>query len=462
MSVTVMRGLMGLALLCATLLILGCESTRQLAVPRGTDAQQVLASITDVKVESRQGGVQIIVTSSKSLGYGIRDHEDALGFTVDIPQAEFDESVDQAILPQQSVKSVHLSETSSPQPVAHLNVKLIEQANYSITKEPTRLVISIGSTVEQAAAQLASPRQAPQISQAPQMSTADVQVQAQAGLKAKLQNVALPTQPPSSQDYRVGPRDLLNIEVYDEPDLTKTLRVSESGFINFPLVGRIKVQGLTPTQIARRIEHLLSKGYLLAPQAFVEVAEFESQKVFILGAVSKPISFTLRGTTTLLELLAQTGKLGQAEDGVYSSSLVIFRHVVTENAAGKPISKESKAIHVDLDRLLLQGDMSLNVVMQAHDVIYVPEPDSIFVLGQVGSPGPIALPEGGMTLMEAITKAGGLTELAFPSRTKVLRVVDGKEEVLRINAADIVRRGDRNKDIMLKANDVVVIPQSIF
>ena len=103
-----------------------------------------------------------------------------------------------------------------------------------------------------------------------------------------------------------------------------------------------------------------------------------------------------------------------------------------------------------------------NLVLQPHDVIYVPEPDMVFVFGQVNSPGPVPLSEGGMTLVEAISKAGGFTKVAAPSRTKVLRMVDGKEHHIGVNVSSIIKRGNRSKDIELKPDDIVVVPERLF
>ena len=136
--------------------------------------------------------------------------------------------------------------------------------------------------------------------------------------------------------------------------------------------------------------------------------------------------------------------------------------LVTKDAQGRPVDTAVETIRIDLERLLRQGDLSLNLILQAHDVIYVPEPGSIFVFGQVSKPGPIPLPEGSLTLVEAISKAGGFTNVAAPNRTRVFRVVDGEERTIYVNVSDIIKRGDRSKDIGLKANDIVWVPESVF
>lgn len=427
---------------CAYILVLlcvaGCTShTVDVSEVQPPPLPDDAIEVSSVKIEHQADGVQVVVTGSEPLSYSIDNHDNPPHITVDLQGARFVDLPTALTVDEGSIRAIHLTRAPGPEAAARLEILLQDKASYSVAKEQKKLFVRVRPQDE------SEPTAAPAASS----PTAPL--------------VASPTRSSTSQDYRVGPRDVLAITVYDEPDLSKKLRVSESGFIAFPLVGRVEVHGLTPADIAKRLEGLLAQGYLLNPQVFVEVAEYESQKVFILGAIDKPINFTLRGRTTLLELLAQIGKLGGGEAG-HSSSLVVFRQLRTAAAPGKPSSKEVKAIRVDLDRLLQQGDMSLNLVLQAHDVIYVPEPDAVFVFGQVGTPGPIVLPEGGITLVEAISKAGGLTDIAAPSRTKVFRVVDNEELTIRVNVSDIIKRGDRSKDIALKANDIVVVPESLF
>jgi len=444
-------------LLLSTLMLWGCAQdaveVRQVRKPL---APVDPVTISAVNFANKDGVLQVAITGSKPFSYSINNHDTPPSITVDIQQAQFAGLPAQLTVGQGGVKTIQLSKVGGQEGAARLEIQLEEQAAYSVAKEQERLLVRI-----QPPARMPSPPASP-VQPVQQEALPRSEGVPSPAVSALLQQTAPPTLSPSSQDYSVGPRDVLAITVYDEPDLSKKLRVSESGAVSFPLIGQVQVQGLTPTQIEEKLASLLSKGYLLNPQVFVEVAEFESQKVFILGAIEKPINFTLRGHTTLLELLSQTGKLGRGERGGQSSSLVVFRQVVTKDAQEKPVDKEVKTIRIDLERLLRQGDLSLNLVLQAHDVIYVPEPDSVFVFGQVGKPGPLPLPEGSMTLVEAVSKAGGFTNVAAPSRTRVFRVVDGEERTIYVNVSDIIKRGDRSKDISLKANDIVWVPESLF
>ena len=444
------------SLLLPILLLVGCGTLDAIdarKLLRKPPEPVDLVTVSAVHVESKDGVWQVAITGSKPFSYSINNHDTPLSIRVDVHQARFVGLPALLTVGQGGVKAIQLSQVKGQEAIARLEIQLEERVAYSVAKEQERLFVRIRppegvpspptSPVQQAAPP--GPKGVPSLSPSPVSQPA-----------------VPPTLPPSSQDYRIGSRDVLAITVYDEPDLSKKLRVSEGGSISFPLVRSVQVQGLTPTQVEKKLASLLSQGYLLNPQVFVEVAEFESQKVFILGAIEKPINFTLRGQTTLLELLSQTGKLGRGEGGGQSSSLVVFRQAVTKDAQDRPVDNEVKTIRIDLERLLRQGDMSLNLVLQAHDVIYVPAPDSVFVFGQVSKPGPLSLPEGSMTLVEAVSKAGGLTNVAAPSRTRIFRVVDGEERTIYVNVSDIIKRGDRSKDIALKANDIVWVPESLF
>ncbi len=105
--------------------------------------------------------------------------------------------------------------------------------------------------------------------------------------------------------------------------------------------------------------------------------------------------------------------------------------------------------------------MSKNLILQAQDVVYIPKPDAVFVFGEVMKTGPVPLPEGGMSLVEAINKAGGFSKFASSKRTRVLRMVDGQEKVILVDMAAVIR-GDLSKDITLRSNDIVIVPESVF
>ncbi len=168
----------------------------------------------------------------------------------------------------------------------------------------------------------------------------------------------------SSDDYRLGPEDVIEVRVFELDQLNRTLRVSGDGKIELPLVGSVEVTGLTPNQVATQIADRLRDRYVQNPQVSIFITEFKSQKVSLLGAVATPASYPLSGQRRLLQLLAEAGSLGP-EAG---STLYVFRQ--TEDG-------RSARLTVPLNELLLQGDPRWNVLLRSGDVISVPPEQAI-------------------------------------------------------------------------------------
>lgn len=165
-------------------------------------------------------------------------------------------------------------------------------------------------------------------------------------------------------DYKIGATDLLEFSVFQQPDLERKLRVSQNGSVTLPLIGAVRVGGLSTTEAEELIAGKL-KEYVINPQVTIFIREYANHRVYVLGEVAKP--------------------------------------------------------------------------------------------------GSIDLPaEAKLTVLEAVTLAGGFTPVAAADRTKVMRVIDGKSQTLTIEVSAITRRGEKQRDIPLEANDVVYVPQSFF
>lgn len=258
-----------------------------------------------------------------------------------------------------------------------------------------------------------------------------------------------------SRDYQIGGGDVLNIIVYEEPDLSGTMRVSADGNISFWLLNEVKVAGLTPAEVEQTLTKLLERDYLVNPQVMVTVAEYRSKYVFVLGAVDRPGSYTLTGEATLLEMVSKAGGVDKEEGG---NTLVLLRYSTEKSEIGR----ETISYTIDLGKLLHEGDISQNIPVQDRDVLYIPKSDSVYVFGEVQNPGPVKLTGREMTLLEALTEAGGQTKTAALNRTKVIRVVDGKEQTVRVNVDDIIKSGEKSKDLLLRPGDIIVVPESYF
>ncbi len=265
--------------------------------------------------------------------------------------------------------------------------------------------------------------------------------------------------PDTKKDYKVGPMDMISVLIFDEPELSRdAIRVSSQGNISLPLLGEMKVAGLSP----RKIEQLIQIRYrqeniLKHPQVSVLIKEFKGQRVLILGAVNNPGSYFKEGNERLAEMLAKAGGIKFDADGdVAANKIRILRTVEAKGGVKQRISME-----IDLDSLTKGNRPEYNMVMLNDDVIYVPEAARFFVTGEVKTPGYYKIRDKPVSVVEAITMAGGLTRIAAGNRTKLVRYKDGKEVTLKVPVDDILD-GDKSKDIIVQPNDVIVVPQSFF
>jgi polysaccharide biosynthesis/export protein len=243
-----------------------------------------------------------------------------------------------------------------------------------------------------------------------------------------------------TQDYIVGEGDVLKITVYDHDDLATTARVSGDGMIGFPLIGQVNVKGLTLSQITQDISALLSDGYIVNPQVNIFIQEFRSKKAFIMGEVNRPGLYVLPGQTTFLALLSQAG--GLTKDA--GEKAIIKRKA-------NPSDKTEHVITLDLKRLVEKGDTSLDIPIMDSDSIYITKAGVFYVTGEVKKPDAYKYEEG-TTVIKAITMSGGFTDKASKGRVRIIRKVNGKEEVLE----------KVKMDEAVLPDDVLVVPESFF
>jgi len=160
-----------------------------------------------------------------------------------------------------------------------------------------------------------------------------------------------------TQSYRIGVGDLLQIEVYDEPDLTKEVRVLTDGYISFPLLGTIEAEGRTVRGLEKTIRDLLAAKYLVSPQVTVFVKEFSN--VFVFGEVKSPGSFPIYGNMTVFEAITLAGGFTEVAN---PSKVRVLRH-----EKGNEIGFE-----VDITRVTKKGDVSQDIELQPNDRVIVP------------------------------------------------------------------------------------------
>ena len=260
------------------------------------------------------------------------------------------------------------------------------------------------------------------------------------------------TQDAFIREYKIGPRDLLEIKVVELPELNLTVRVSEDGSITLPLLGRVVLGELSKDAAEQKIASMLQEKYVKNPQVSVFIKDYQSNRVALLGAVNKPGMYEIMGRMSLLELISKAGGF-------------------TENAGNEMfVMREGKGglkanLTIDLNDLIMNGNQSLNIPLQPSDVVNVPIDKiiQIYVWGEVKNPGAREVKYSKkITLLQAIAQAGGTTDSAKRSGVVITRKDEktGKETRLTVNLNQIMQ--GKKPNIMLKDGDVIFVPESFW
>jgi polysaccharide biosynthesis/export protein len=240
-------------------------------------------------------------------------------------------------------------------------------------------------------------------------------------------------------DYVVGPQDVLTITSYDQADLSGKFSIEADGTFTYPMIGRVKAGGLTLRALEGAIKKQLTEdGYFKNPQITVSVDTYKSQRVFIVGEVRTPGTYPLSGNTNLVEALARAGSTLPTASG---EAVIVH---AGENAEGPtmPTQTDDKDIvRIDL-RELENGAFSQNARLLDGDTIFVPRAQSVYVFGQVKTPGAFSLQQQSTTVLQALSLAGGVTDRGSTARIKIIRIVNGEKKELKAKLTDLVLPGD--------------------
>ncbi len=253
------------------------------------------------------------------------------------------------------------------------------------------------------------------------------------------------------REYIIGPGDLLELKVFELPDLNQKVRVSQDGSITLPLLGSVKVGGMTKDGVEAQLAKLLEARFLKNAQVSVFILEYQSNRIAVIGAVEKPGMYEIVGRKSLIQMLSQAGGLkDSAANDIY---------VLREGKDGVTAS-----LAIDLEDLIINGNQQLNIPLQPNDVVNVPVDRmiTVYVFGEVKQPGAIQVKMSRkITLLQAIAQAGGTTEDAARGSIIVTRKdKSGKETKIKANLKDIIK--GKKPNIPLLEGDVVYVPTSIF
>ncbi len=251
--------------------------------------------------------------------------------------------------------------------------------------------------------------------------------------------------PPEATDsgerrlLELGPGDQISLKVFGQPDMDSTLSVGNDGSISVPLAGTVKVAGATPVVAAKRVEAALAKGqFLVDPHVTIALLAGRSQRVSVLGEVRLPGRYEIDPNTSIFDLLAQAG--GTTAD---SSDII---QVSRTDANGK-------VTRYDIDLKALNSGTAPDSVrhLRSGDQVTVPRAEQFYIYGEVTNPNKYRI-ERGMTVVDAIARAGGITARGSERRVELKRLgKDGHYIVLHPKASDPVL-----------PNDVIRVKESIF
>ena len=239
--------------------------------------------------------------------------------------------------------------------------------------------------------------------------------------------------------HMLGVGDLVAVQVFARPELSISAYVSDNGSLILPLVGAVKVAGLSPDDAATRIAEALRKGqFVLRPQVNITLQQSHSQQVSVLGQVHTPGRYSLESKTSVFDLLAQAG--GLSADAADTGYLL-----------RKDKSGVAQRLPIDLNNLAGNSQGPNDYRLKSGDSLFVPKSAQFYIYGEVRAPNRYKL-ERGMTLMQALTLGGGVTDRGSERRVEIRRSTGrGKFNLIDAHATDLIQ-----------ADDVIRVKQRLF
>jgi len=258
--------------------------------------------------------------------------------------------------------------------------------------------------------------------------------------------VLFPTTTPAATDqvHQLGPRDLIQIKVYQQPDLTQEIRIDDDGTVTLPLIGQVRAAGMTVEAFARDLV-VRYKEYLLNPEITVFVKEYNKREmeISVLGEVGRSGFFRFVEKSTLLDVLAQVGGL-KPEGG---DRVIILRpRKAGENGEPETFIFNAQELYTP------SGVKNLNIELLGGDTVMVPRADQYFIFGEVVRPGAYKLDKGTpLTVLKAIILAGGFTNKASKGGVRLTREEGENKSTIKVDLEALVR-----------SQDIIIVPESFF
>jgi polysaccharide biosynthesis/export protein len=317
----------------------------------------------------------------------------------------------------------------------------------------------------------------------------------------------------SPHDYVIGNGDVIDVEVFDVKELSREVRVSQTGSIGIPLVPvRLHVAGLTEVQTEQKITEVLeAHGLVSHPQVSVSVKERKSKPITVVGAVQHAMVYQADRPVTILEILAEAGGIANdagdtvivtrpsqepqadsseppaigAEDPAptttpkestptgaapaESAPKTVFTGAAStaspDTASNPPASNEppplSNTITINLDELVESGNATNNIILQAGDIVTVPHAGIAYILGAVNKPGGyvMANDRSQMSALKLLALSGGVSRTAKKDRAVIIRKdTQGQQHEVAVDLKKVLER--TSEDVRLQASDILYVPDS--
>jgi polysaccharide export outer membrane protein len=254
----------------------------------------------------------------------------------------------------------------------------------------------------------------------------------------------------SPGEYKIGPKDLLEIRVLELPELSVERRVSDAGTVELPLIGEVSVGGLSTSEFRQQLEKALMAKYVNRANVSIVVKEFANKPVSVLGAVMKPGSLSISGRWTLMTAITAAGGVNDHA----GRKIYVLRRA--DNGL-------SDTLEINSEDLFRSATPLWNIPIQPADVINIPPRTSVsvFCLGEVKSPGSLQFDsDDRLTLLSVVAKAGGLTDRASKSIRIKRRGPDGKDVERVVDFKKVLSGAE--PDPAIEPNDVIVVKESFF
>ena len=248
--------------------------------------------------------------------------------------------------------------------------------------------------------------------------------------------------------YRIGPHDEIELSVYEDDSLSGKFRVSDSGFVSLPLLGRFQVVNMTLEGVAEELTRRLNEGFIKNPTVAVGVSDYRSKSVNIIGEVTEPGQHFLKGPTTLIDILTAAG--GGTENA--GSHIAISRKVIhRDGAAG------SQKIVIPYHALFSLDEETYNqynIYLRPDDVVFVGKAAQVYVTGEVRDPGAFKLTPG-LTVSQAIVLAGGINDYGRKGGVEIVRRDGTSVQNVKVDLRKIER--GKIEDVILEEGDKIIV-----